>query len=88
MNGVISPLPSWCAQGEIYLSFTYQFFCVARDSDLLRDEGPGLEFLLVARFFEPVQTGLEPTQPPTIWVPGIFPGGKEVETWHCPPILI
>ena len=35
-----------------------------------------------ARFPVPIQTGLEPTQSPIQWVPGLFPGGKAAGAWR------
>ena len=35
-----------------------------------------------ARFSTLVKTGLGPTQPPTQWAPGLFPGGKEAWGLH------
>jgi hypothetical protein len=39
-------------------------------------DGPGIESRWGARFFAPVQTALEPTQPNIKLVTGVFPGGK------------
>ena len=44
-------------------------------------DAPGIESWCGARAFAPVQTGLEPTQPPIQWVPGLFPGVKAAGAW-------
>jgi hypothetical protein len=36
---------------------------------------------VVAKFSAPVQIGPETTQPPILWVVGLFSGGKAVGAW-------
>ena len=49
--------------------------------------GPGIESRWGRDFPHPFRPALEPTQPPTQWVSGLFSGGKASGAWLLPPNL-
>jgi hypothetical protein len=60
----------YCAPGQ--LSRYNPSVRVGRSGDRIR---------VGARFSAPVQTGMDPTEPPIQWVSGLFPGGKAAGVW-------
>jgi hypothetical protein len=48
-------------------------------------DGPGIEPRWGRDLPCPSRPDLGPTQPPTQWVPGLFPGCKAAGSWRVPP---
>jgi hypothetical protein len=51
-------------------------------------DGPVIEFRCGQDFPHMSRPALGPTQPLVQLMPGVFPGGKAVGVWRCPPTLM
>jgi len=85
-----------CISGEILhrrsprrspFNSVYVSYRVGRDSSVgiatrYRLGGPGIESRWGRDFPHAFKLALGPTQPPTQWVPGHFPGGKAAGAWR------
>ena len=61
---------TWVGQGSVDIAIRYGL------------DGPGIESRWGAIFSVPSRLALVPTQPPVLWVPGVFPRGKAAGAWH------
>ena len=76
----VSVCVSVCVRVHTHIHSGPEYF--SRYSDSLWAGWSGDRVLLGPRFSALVQNVLEPSQPPTDWVPWLFPGSKTAGAWR------